>query len=73
MNEGTAAHFRDSKACRDKWKPLIRDFGKIYDYHNGTGHNQKYWDLIAAEREDYLLPKTSDPEMYHMIEAFHGD
>ena len=72
---GASSVLRNAESCKDKWGQLNGEYKKIRDYEKGRaarGYREPpYWELRAAERQEFHLPKTfHSRELYEMMDGF---
>ncbi|KAG0583987.1 hypothetical protein KC19_3G177600 [Ceratodon purpureus] len=76
-NEGASVVFRNAESCKDKWGQLNGEYKKIRDYEKTrvvNGNRASYWDLPAAERQMFHLPKTFHSRiLYNRMDEFLND
>lgn len=76
-NEGASVVFRNAESCKDKWGQLNGEYKKIRDYEKArtvNGNRASYWDLPAAERQVFHLPKTfHSRRLYDRMDEFLND
>ncbi|KAG0623490.1 hypothetical protein M758_3G178300 [Ceratodon purpureus] len=76
-NEGASVVFRNAESCKDKWGQLNGEYKKIRDYEKTrvvNGNRASYWDLPAAERQLFHLPKTFHSRtLYNRMDEFLND